>query len=124
MDAEPYAIAASELTTDHQGQHRCTNGTYYGPGPSTNPNAWSHCPTNVAVYLLVETIATERKRPHEAVHDLDVINEVAGAMLSGPLSELDPEQQEAWRQLARLGLEEFCRLLDVRRDDTAHQVAL
>lgn len=108
---DPVAIAASELTTTHTGQHRCTNGHYYGAGD------WTSCPTNAAVNLLVDTVTDTRQAPHTAVHDPDVIDLVAGAMLSGPMHELDPEQQDAWRGLARLGLEEFCRLLDALRAD-------
>lgn len=111
------ADAFDQLTANHRGQHRCTDGIYYGPKDSASD--WARCPVNHAASTLADAIVTAHTAPHEAVHDPDVITQVAGAMLSGPLDELDPEQQEAWRMLARLGLEEFCQILDTRRAELA-----
>jgi hypothetical protein len=114
MNVPDYPLAAASsaiLLRVHHGQHRCEDGNYYGPNEADN------CPIQRTVRVLTDTIDAGRTMPHEAVHDPDVIDLVAGAMLSGPLHELDLEQQEAWRMLARLGLEEFCRVLDALRDD-------
>lgn len=112
MSAPDYPAAAQaliELTRGHGEQHRCTDGTYYGP------TQFNGCPINGHGTILLEALTAARQEAHTAVHDPDVVEDVAAAMLSTPLTELDPESQDAWRQLARLGLEEFCRLLDVLR---------
>lgn len=110
MTLHDHAIESiEELAAGHVGQHRCTDGVYYRPDQA------AECPVRIHLALIDTARGAAIEAPHNAVHDPDVITDVAAAMVSGPLDDLDPEQQEAWRSLARLGLEEFCRLLDARR---------
>lgn len=70
----------------------------------------------------LQTIRASLEHLHEAVHTAAhtpaTVDTVAAAMLSGPLSELDTEQQDGWRHLTRLALE---RLSEVLQRDTAVQ---
>lgn len=96
------------LANQHHGQHRCPADSRYWRPDET-------CTVLSQVGALHETLDAAKQEAHTAVHDPAVVSAVAAAMLSGPLEDLAADQQEAWRALARLGLEEFCHVLDLRR---------
>lgn len=108
--------ALNALATGHRGQHRCpVDSRYWRPNESCTVLA------NVAEVLeglLLAEVATASltSAPHEAVHDSDVIEDVARTTFGYvDWSDLPDAEREAARLQTRLGLEEFCRLLDVKR---------
>jgi hypothetical protein len=109
MDLPDYPAAtdaADHLLTGHTGQHRCTNGHYYGPREATN------CPTQTAVATLTGTLEEARVLPHVAVHDTEHIDLVMLGMTGLVAGDLEADDRDAWRTSVRNALETHAALLD------------
>lgn len=96
------ALAAIDaVRADHAHGHTCTDGKWYNPhaGTRTSCQVWRHLDVaRVQVYLLGQQI-------HAAAHTPRHVDAVAAALIATPLAELSPDNQEAWRGLARQGIE-------------------
>lgn len=109
MDLPDYAAAtaaAEHLTTDHRGQHRCTDGRYY------TPSDWGDCPTSVAVTTLLTTLTDTRDLAHNACHDTEHVDLVLYGMTGLVAADLTDDDRQAWRTTVRMALETNAELLD------------
>jgi len=112
MTTPPEYAAAREaialIAQPHQGQHRCVNGIYFRPTET--------CVMVSRLRLLTDTLAAAEQEAHNAVHDPDVLGDVARTTFGyADWPALTDEQRDAAVAQTRAGLEEFCRVLDLLR---------
>jgi hypothetical protein len=106
------------LAGAHRSGHRCQDGQWYNP----NAGARTPCPVSLSLAEVRQEVEAQHASVHEAAHDPETVEHVATAMLSGsPLGDLDPEQADGWRHLARLAIEALAEHLD--RDPALEQRA-
>lgn len=93
----------------HRSGHRCLDGQWYNP----HAGARTPCPTAVTLAAAREDVARLHAAPHAAAHDAEAVDRITEAMLAGtPLADLDPEQADGWRHLARLAVEALAEHLE------------
>lgn len=114
------ALSLIETTASHHRYgHHCHDGQWY------NQRTGDRTPCQVVTDL--ETAAAEvthlHTQVHQAAHTPEQVDVVAAALVSTPLEELDPEQQEAWRHLARLAIEALAAELDRDPEQEARVIA-
>lgn len=103
------ALAIIEETASHHRYgHHCHDGGWY----NQRTGAGIPCGVVTALEVAAADVAQLHTQVHEAAHSPEQVDTVAAAMLSTPLDELDPEQQEGWRHLARLAIEALAADLD------------
>lgn len=101
--------AVETLTHGHRGQHRCGPGRWFGV------DAWRSCPTNVAAAALVDALAEERARVHEAAHDDTAVHAVLTGMTGftvDDLAAMEVEDRDGWTLTARGAIEALAAHLD------------
>lgn len=108
------ALAAINAVLDlHQGGHSCADTSVSQPRWfNDRAGARESCPTRRHLLSALVDVQHLHDQVHEAAHDPEKVDAVASSMLSTPLYELDPEQGEAWRQLASLAIEALAFQLD------------
>lgn len=97
------------LASPHRSGHRCLDGAWYNP----NAGARTPCPASLSLAEVRQEVEDLHQGVHAAAHDPEAIEHVAAGMLAGtPLADLDPEQAEGWRHMARLAVEALAEHLD------------
>jgi hypothetical protein len=93
--------AIDAVRADHAHGHTCTDGKWY------NPLAGSRTTCQVLAHLNTARQQLDRlaAQVHDAAHTARHVDAVAAALVATPLAELSPDNQEAWRGLARQGIE-------------------
>lgn len=93
--------AIDAVRADHAHGHTCTDGKWY------NPHAGSRTPCAVLGHLNTAYTQTQAlaAQVHLAAHTARHVDAVAAALVATPLAELSADNQEAWRGLARQGIE-------------------
>lgn len=106
------------LAAPHRSGHRCLDGAWYNP----HAGARRPCPHSLSLAEVRQEVEDLHQSVHAAAHDPEAVEHVAAGMLAGtPLADLDPEQAEGWRHMARLSVEALAEHLD--RDPVLEQRA-
>lgn len=121
------ALAAINAVLDlHQGGHSCADTSVSQPRWfNDRAGARESCPTRRHLLTALEQVQHLHDQVHEAAHTPVTVYEVASAMVSTSLSDLDPEQAEGWLHLARLAIEALAH--ELGRDpaqEERHRIAL
>lgn len=119
------ALAAINAVLDlHRGGHLCADNSVSQPRWfNERAGAKQPCPTHRWLTDALTQVEHLHAQVHEAAHTPETVDAVAAAMLSTPLTELDPEQQEGWRHLARLAVEALAYQLDRDPEQEARVLA-
>lgn len=107
--------AVRALEEPHRYAHRCNDQVWWRNDQT--------CPVLTESAIVRASLEHLHERVHVAAHTPTTVDTVAAAMLSGPLTDLDPEQQDAWRQLTHLALERLSEVLDRDPADAARAQA-
>lgn len=93
--------AIDAVRADHLHGHTCTDGKWF------NPHAGSRtaCPVLCHLNTALAQVTGLGTQVHDAAHQARHVDAVAAALIATPLAELSPDNQEAWRGLARQGIE-------------------
>lgn len=100
--------AVRALEEPHRYAHTCSD-TITAPAWYRNGTP---CPAWLHLQTLRSSLEDLHERVHVSAHTPATVDTVAAAMLSGPLTDLDDIQQDAWRHLTRLALERLSEVLD------------
>lgn len=114
--------AVRALEEPHRYAHHC----WTHPTPPQETRWWRNgdrCPAWDDLQTIRASLEHLHERVHASAHTPATVDTVAAAMLSGPLSDLEPDQQDAWRQLTRLALERLSEVLDRDPADAARALA-
>lgn len=119
--AQLATAAIDAVRLDHTNGHTCTDGKWYNPRAGTR----SKCQTLTHLDLAHLQVTALGAQVHAAAHTPRHVDAVAGALVATPLPELSPENVEAWRGLARQGIEALAYSLETtdQLTERATQVA-
>lgn len=93
--------AIDAVRADHAHGHTCSDGKWYNPHAGTR----TRCQTAVHLDTASNQVTLLGTQVQVAATQTRHIDAVAAALVATPLAELSPDNQEAWRGLARQGIE-------------------